>query len=313
MTAAARRFAIVGGALLAMIVLSAPLAAANDVTDLLDRARSSTYTATRLTVSVWGGESQVVRERVEHADGAEMVRVDETWSLVGNGRTVSMGDIPSGLAFVTTAEPINTDRYTIGEIADVVHMKRECELIPVLEGDMIRAHLVVDRRTGAPLISYLYDGDGEVFRQISLSDFSPHRTYEWTGDPNGVPVEIVMHDDEVIVPGSAGGYQLVDVFDGPAGSQQGYYSDGLFGFSLFAVARGVALGGFDDSMVFIADPGYYDMVPSATDVRLQWTSTDSQYVLVGDLPPDHLAQVLGELPEPDTASMLKKMWRRLFG
>ncbi len=313
MSATTRRATVIGGALLATMMLSMPLAIANDVTDVLERARASTYTATRLTISVWGGQSEIVRERVEHAEGAEMVQVDETWSMTGNGRTVSMGESPSGLAFMTTAEPVRTSRYSIGDVIEVRHMKRDCALVPVLEGSVVRAHLVVDMRTGAPLISYYYDGDGDVFRQVSLSNFAPHRTYEWSGDPDGVPVEVVMNDDDVVVPAAVAGYELVDVFPGPADSQQGYYSDGLFGFSLFAVPRGVPLAGFDDSSTFVADSGLYDLVPTAKDVRLQWTSRDMQYVLVGDLPPDHLNAVLAELPEPDTASMLTRLWRKLFG
>lgn len=313
MITAVRRTAIVGGVLIATMAMSAPHALADDLSDVLERANTSTYTATRLTVSVWGGQSQIIKERVEHADGAEMVRVDETWSMVGNGRTISMGDSPTGLAFMTTSTPIETSRYQLGDTTPISHMRRDCTLVPVYEGESIRAHLIVDRLTGAPLISYLYDGDGDVFRQISLSSFSPHRTYEWSGDPSDVPVEIVMHTDDVAVPEEVAGYHLVDVFPGPGDSQQGYYSDGFFEFSLFTVPSSVSLGGFDDSMTFVADSGLYDMVPSAKDVRLQWTSPDSQYVLVGDLPPDHLNEVLAELPEPDTATMLKRLWRKLFG
>ena len=40
---------------------------------------------------------------------------------------------------------------------------------------------------------------------------------------------------------------------------------------------------------------------------------DNSYVLVGDLPPDHLADVLQTLPRPGDRSIFVKLWRRLFG
>ena len=113
----------------------------------------------------------MVRERVERADGGEMILVDETWSMIGNGRRIEMGDSPTGLAFMTDRTPFATDRYEIGETTKVAHMKRPCTLIEILEGDDLRAHMIVDDRTGAPLITYVYDGDGRAFRQVSLSVF----------------------------------------------------------------------------------------------------------------------------------------------
>ena len=102
MSALVRRAVIVGSTVAMTLTMIAP-ALAEDVADVLTDASEATYTATRLTVSVWGDETQAVRERVEHADGAEMILVDETWSMVGNGRRVEMGDSPTGLAFMTDA------------------------------------------------------------------------------------------------------------------------------------------------------------------------------------------------------------------
>ena len=165
-----------------------PWAVADDVSEVLDRARESTYTATRLTVSVWGNQTQVIRERVEHSNGAEMIRIDETWSMVGNGRAIELGDAPQGVAFVTDTRPISTDRYVTGSTEPCRHMRRDCSLIPILEGGTLRAQMVVDERTGAPLITYVYDGQGRLYRTSSLSDFAPHRMYEWSKDPSAVGV-----------------------------------------------------------------------------------------------------------------------------
>jgi negative regulator of sigma E activity len=122
-----------------------------------------------------------------------------------------------------------------------------------------------------------------------------------------------MHDEPDVVPAEVAGYQLVEVFPGPSGSEQGFYSDGLFSFSLFAWDAATVVQGFEDPMTYVADGSIYDMVPSAEDIRIHWTDADNHYVLVGDLPPDHLHSVLGNLPEPDSDGMFKRFWQRLFG
>lgn len=316
MTTLVRRAVVVGSTMALSMSLMAPALAddaTEDVAALLTAASEATYTATRLTVSVWGDETQVVRERVEHAEGGEMVLIDETWSMVGNGRMVQMGETPKGMAFVTERTPFATDRYEIGETTKVAHMKRPCTLVEVLEDGDLRAHMVVDDRTGAPLITYVYDGEGRAFRTTSLSQFKPHRTYEWPEGRTDVPLEIVMEGESESLPTEVAGYTLVDAFPGPAGSDQGFYTDGLFSYSLFALPAGTVVEGFGDPSTFVADAGVYEIVPTAKDVRVQWTTGDHQMVLVGDLPPDHLTEVLATLPQPDNRSMLAKWWSRLFG
>lgn len=313
MTPVLRRSALVGTTLAVVVGLVAPAAMADDLSDMLDRAHNATYTATRLTVSAWGDQTNVTRERVEHAKGAEMIKVDQTWSMVGNGRTVTMGDTPEGIAFMTNSAPVSTGRYEVGGVINVRHMYRNCSLVPILEDGDVRARVLVDDLTGAPLITYFYDGSGAVFRTVSLSDFSPHRTYEWPQESTDVPYEIVMHDDDESVPSEVAGYVLVDEFPGPAGSEQGFYSDGLFTFSLFVMPASTLVEGFDDPMTMVTDRGVYDMVPTAQAIRVHWSGMEANYVLVGDLPPDHLRAVLGELPDPGAGGMLARLWHRLFG
>lgn len=313
MTGLLRRSVIVGSTLAVALTVTAPYAFAEDLPDVLERAQSSTYTATRLTVSVWGDHTSLVRERVEHSDGSEMIRVDETWSMVGNGRTIRMGDAPSGFAFVSSSAPVETDRYEIGEPTPCTHLRRRCTLMTIREGDRIRERMVVDALTGAPLITYVYDGDGETYRTVSLSDFSPHRTYEWPESKTHVPLEVVMHDEGASLPPDLDGYQLVDVFNAPASSDQGFYSDGLFSFSLFIMPVSTTVAGFDDATVMSTDRGSYDVMPTARDVRVHWVGDGRNLVLVGDLPPDHLTEVLAELPAPQGGNVLARIWRALFG
>ncbi len=308
-----RRSLLVGAS--ALLILSLPVggAFAADLDGVLTDAQESTYTASRLIVSVWGGQTQVTREFVEHADGMEMVRRDADWSLAGNGKAASMGETPAGVTFLTKRTSSPSTRYTIEERAKVDHMSRPCRIVDVMEGEILRASLVVDDRSGALLIQEQYGANGHLFRRTTLSDFRAYRTYEAPMEESDVPMEVVMPEDSVLLPEDAAGYELVDAFSAPGGSEQGYFSDGLFRFSLFVLNGKTKVTGFEEPMAFVTGDGVYDMVATAQGVRLHWQDGSSNYVLVGDVPPDHLRDILADLPAPDSDGMWGRWWQRLFG
>jgi len=310
---AARRLIIVAASALLLVSFSVGSAVAAELEDVLDSARASTYTASRLVVSVWGGQTQVSREFVEHADGMEMVRREASWSMVGNGKSATMGDEPAGVAFLTHQEGIATSRYTVNEISKATHLSRPCRIVEVMEDGVLRATLVVDDRSGALLIQELFNGNGGLYRRTTLSDFRAYRMYEAPMDGADVPMEVIMPEESEVLLDEAAGYQLVDAFGAPGASEQGYYSDGLFGFSLFVLPGHTVVSGFEEPMALVSDSGVYDMVPTANAVRLHWTDGSNQFVLVGDLPPDHLREVLAELPIPDAGGVWAKWWQRIFG
>lgn len=307
------RIAAVAGTAAVLVALVPSAATADDLSDLLTRVNDSTYSANRLVVSVWGGQTEIVRSFVEHADGAEIVRVDEVWSFVGNGRAASMGETPAGFAFVSHSTPITTDRYSVGESVQVQHMRRNCTALTVMEGDIERANLVIDNNTGAPLITEMLTDDGTVFRRTSLQDFKAYRTYSWPSDRSHATYEIVMPLQSELLPDDIAGYRLVDVFPAPSDAAQGFYSDGLFTFSLFVFDKDTPVTGFENPTTFVVDSGSYNMAATADDVRINWTGFENEYVIVGDLPPDHAAEVLEELPEPDVRSTFARWWANLFG
>lgn len=308
-----RRVLLVGASMMLMLAIPATGATAAELEDVLGDARESTYTASRLVVSLWGGQTQVSREFVEHSDGMEMVRQDTTWSMVGNGKAALMDEGSTGVTFLTHQPGVTASRYTVNEYDKVTHMSRSCHIVEVTEGDTLRAALVVDDRSGAILIQELYNGNGRLFRRTTLSDFRAYRTYEAPMESGDVPMEIVMPEAAALLPETVAGYQLADAFSAPGGSEQGFYSDGLFRFSLFVLSGRTTLSGFEEPMAFVTEAGVYDMVPTAHAVRLHWEDGSNNYVLVGDLPADHLGDVLAELPLPDAGGMWTKWWNRLFG
>ena len=66
-------------------------------------------------------------------------------------------------------------------------------------------------------------------------------------------------------------------------------------------------------MEFIAGSSKYEMVPTAETIRLHWKSDSNNYVLVGDLPPDHVEDVLDELPRPPAPRAPRSVFSRWIG
>jgi hypothetical protein len=307
------RSVLVGTTFALTFSVLAPSATAGELEDIITQAREATYNATRVTKSVWGDQIEVTDQLVEHWGGGEWVKTNSSWTVSGNGRLVSMGEVPAGLVFLTAKTTPEIQRYEVGSVTTVDHMRRSAHRVEIMEGDLKRATLIVDDRSGAVLLAETFNGQGRVFRTVSLSDFKPYRTYPEPEDMSSVPVQVIMHSDSDQLPNELAGYQLVDMFPGPGGSEQGFYSDGLFGFSLFAISKRTAIEGFADSMALVTDDGLYEMVPSAQDVRIRWADKDRNYVLVGDIPPDHLEEILIVLPTPERDSMLKIWWHKIFG
>jgi hypothetical protein len=304
---------IVGTTFAVALAVLAPAASAGELEDIITSARAATYNATRITKSVWGDQIEVTDQLVEHWSGGELVRTNSSWTVAGNGRFVTMGDVPAGLVFLTAKTIPEVERYDVGAVSDVMHMRREAQRIEIMEGDIKRATLIVDVRTGAILLSETFNDRGRVFRTVALTDFKPYRMYPEPEDMSSVPVQVIMHSESDLLPDEIAGYEIVDVFPGPGGSEQGFYSDGLFGFSLFAISKRTAIEGFSESKALITDDGLYEMIPTAQDVRIRWSNRDRNFVLVGDIPPDHLDEVLSALPAPETESMIRIWWHKIFG
>lgn len=221
-------------------------------------------------------------------------------------------DTPDGIVFRSESEPLESGRYTVEESDAARHMGRECTLMSVHEGDMLRATFLVDGYTGAPLIIETYLPDGSMFRRVSLQNFKPYRTYAAPStDPGSYEVMVPVRDERL--PTTVAGYTLVDTFEAPGDGVQGFYRDGLFSFSLFALPHGTQVTGIDTASVHTVGDHMYDVAPTAHDVRIHWTSATGEVVLVGDLPPDHADAVLAELPTPHDRGFFERLWHGLFG
>ena len=161
-----------------MVASLVTAASAVELEDVLFEEHDSTYSASRLTVSVWSGKTQVNREFVEHSAGIEMILNGDVWSMTGNGRTASREDDSTEVAIETDQDGVFVSRYTVAERGKITHMSRECRVVDVLDNDVLRATFIIDDVSGAFLIQEMFDGEGDLFRRTTLSEFRAYHTYE---------------------------------------------------------------------------------------------------------------------------------------
>ena len=99
----------------------------------------------------------------------------------------------------------------------------------------------------------------------------------------------------------SGEWSVVGNADGP---------DELFRFSLFVVDGRVDV---TNGRAWGVDGFEYVRVITAAETQVLWNAPDQTFVLIGDLPPDHLEEVLADLPRPGQRNWFARVWRRLFG
>jgi len=307
-----RRMAILGSLVAASALAGTP-AVADELNEYLEEADQATYSGRRLVATTWDGLERMGVVDVEQLGGMAMVSSGHTYIMVGDGKVHAIGSPEAALSYVhESAAPVNHGYgVAMGEIG--THLGRSAAVMEITENGMLRMRLVVDVETSAPLHTEVFDDEGNVFRYSTMMEFSASAPalddYEDEGE-----YRMMVPLDEALVPDEAGRYGLIDVYGGPADAQQAFYSDGLFTFSLFAIEgttniEDVAANG----SAWNLDGFEYTRVLAPAEVWVLWNAQGSTYALVGDLPPDHLEDVLVDLPRPGQRNWFSRMWAKLFG
>lgn len=294
-----------------VIVLVSSVAApamADDLDDYLEKAAEADYAGRQVVVTVWQGRSIADVVALEHAGGAMMVEDDEASTVIGDGKVAVEGS--AGVVLSSwSASPVE-GRYTTGAEAAVTRLGRQAKSVTILEGDMVRARIVFDVATWAPLATEVFDAEGDLFRFAAFTEFDPNpRSVYGAMDDAGYDYDLVPHLNASSLPGTAGGYVLVDVYAGPGDTAHTFYSDGLFSFSVFEVEPGQARERFAEAETLESHGARYLVLVEPADLWVMWERRDAAYVLVGDLPPDHLDAVLADLPAPRQ----RNLWDRILG
>jgi hypothetical protein len=296
-------------AVLTVVVMASSMAApafADDLEEYLERAADADYAGRQVVVTVWDGRSIANVASLEHSGGATMLEGDAADTVIRDGRVSVEGS--AGIALSSWSAPGVGVRYTTGEERDVTRLGRSARSVTILEGEAIRARIVFDLATWAPLATEIYDGDGELYRLASFLEFDPNpRSLYAAMDDEGYDYDLMRRVEESSLPLNAGGYVLGDAYDGPGDAAQAFYSDGLFSFSVFEVSARVALERFADAEAFVTEVGEYRILVDAYELWVMWERDGTGYVLVGDLPPDHLIAVLADLPHPGGRNFWQKI------
>ncbi|OFW67082.1 MAG: hypothetical protein A2Z12_04130 [Actinobacteria bacterium RBG_16_68_21] len=287
----------------------------DELQQYLEQAAVAEFHATGIVMSSWGTESVAAMYEITRSHGMSMVRGPAGDLMVVDGLT-AVGSAEGWYAVEVgeAADWVLADRYTLGAPMPTTRLGRPASELMVFEDGTPRLRLIVDDASRVPLLTEVLDGDGRVFRVATLIDFAPEQPAAPARPQSYGSHHMVMPMAEYSgLPGILAGYRLTDTYGDPNGIVQGYYSDGLFSFSVFESKRGGTPGAFADAAAFTVDGSAYRRLVTPSYAWVQWHAPDRSYVLVGDLPPDHLAAVLVELPRPGDRGLFVRLWRRLFG
>jgi hypothetical protein len=284
-----------------------------ELVDDLDQAGEAEFIGRQLVVC-WAPDGVVAHiADVEQSDGMTMVTGPEGSFAIGDGKVIehSAGGIRY-LEMSPSTEWRLWDGYVVRDGAEQTGPPYG-RIVEILEGPDIRARFILDGATAAPLTTEIFGGDGALYRYSSLIEMRA-RGEEAMLDMSDMP-EPEQRSPAVAatVPAAAGHYWAADAYAAPGGVQV-FFTDGLFRFSVFEVSRKSDGGGLADAdSVEIGGRGGYHRVHTPGAVSVFWRTPDLAFVLVGDLPPDHLEQVLADLPVPSRPNVLKRAWRWVFG
>jgi len=309
-----RRVLAVGGLAAALAVSTAWPAAADDLSGYLTDAGDAVYSGRRVTGTIWDGVESVGVTEVRHHDGMTYVRSGSRFVAIGAGRVHPGEPGEAAVSFTGGSHPDLGDRYTVEAGEETVYLGRPARVIDVMEGALLRMRMIVDDATSAPVATEVYGPDGDVFRYSTMIEFSvsPDTDVPPTGESDDDQTMVPLTSDGF--PADVSGYRLVDVYSGPRDTYQAFYSDGLFSFSVFAEHGWTDWhASTDDEFPYLVDGSSYLRVVGPSSVWVLWNTRDASLALVGDLPPDHIEQVLDRFPRPARRAWYKAIWFRVFG
>jgi hypothetical protein len=308
----APRLAILGTLIVAATTLTASPALADGLNEYLEEADEAVYSGRQFVSTHWDGVQAMDMVDVRHFGGMAMVGSGPAYTMIGQGKVNPVGSPDTALAYVPIARAPVIHAYDIagGELS--TRFGRTTKTIDIVENGVVRMRMVIDTATAATLGTEVFDADGNLFRVSNMVEFSPSAAgmedYEDDGE-----YKMMLPLDEAGVPDGAGRYRLIDAYAAPAEAEHGFYTDGLFRFSLFAFDGRHDVTDFDNGHAWAVDGFEYVTLIKPAALWVLWKAPDQTFVLVGDLPPDHLEEVMADLPRPGQRNWFVRAWRRMFG
>jgi hypothetical protein len=301
--------------LAALVVMPAAAGADEGLEDYLQSAMDAEFHGSGVVMCTWGADSAATTYEVTRSDGMSMVQGPDGGLMLSGPLTASAAGADWYALEVSEWSAWSlSDRYSLGETAATSRLGRSATEVMVMEDGRARARLVIDDESTVPLLTEVFGADGGVFRFAVLVDFVAAPTVDMEMPDSFMEHEMLMlGDPSSLLPDSAFGYRRTDTYALDGRGSQAFYSDGLFSFSVFEVGRGAVPAEFADGSVFEVEGEAYTRIITPSNVWVHWRSPDRSYVLVGDLPPDHIEAVLPQLPRPGTRGVIMRWLSRLFG
>lgn len=302
-------------AIAALMMTPAVARADDELGEVLQSAMDADFHGSGVVMCTWGPDTAATTYEVTRSHGMSMVAGPSGDLMLSGALTASQSGADwYALEVGEWSAWSLSDRYSLGERVATTRLGRPATEVMVMEGGRLRARLVIDDESTVPLTTEVFDGDGSVFRFSAMVDFTAAPVAEME-----MPDQFMEHDMLTVgthsprLPDAAFGYTRSDTYAVDGGSTQAFYSDGLFSFSVFETGRRARPEEFESATRFEVDGVAYARIVTPSNVWVHWRGRDNSYVLVGDLPPDHIEAVLRELPQPGYRSVIMGWLRSLFG
>ena len=298
----------------ALSTLGSAAGAAEELEEYLQDAADAEYSGSEIVVSYWEEEAIAAIYEVQQSDGMTRVGDGNGQAMAGDG--VFEGSTEEGVTHSVVSEWADWrlhERYSLAEPRSTLRLGRAATTISILEEGLVRVRLIIDNATGAALRTQVFDDDGDLYRLAVLLDFNPNPAPVSMDFEPSSEYTVAGADTSGTLPAVAAGYWRADTYSAPDATVHAFYADGLFSFSVFQYEGQAAAGPFSDASKWKVGKDSYRRISDPGAIRLYWNSADATYVLIGDLPPDHLKDVLAELPKPDRRGLFARVWRGIFG
>jgi hypothetical protein len=303
----------------------------NAATALIDRSReaASTHEFTGTMVVSWrvdgrlrSREVDVVErdgvlhlgdDRIVGAGARRLLKTGGGWKLLWSGAPTRTEPDPTGkYDFTVTPGPA-----VAGRPVSVVVITRTGE-------DHARERMYFDQETELLLRRDQFDDRGRLVRRVGFVTISapqpvPAHQPESLPKPTGIaaqgPRTLRQLPDEMRVHSRVGdGFELLGTYGRAGGGAQLYYSDGLFGLSLFERAGDVAWDELPPGGRSIDLAGSdARMYPTPAGSAIVWGHEDVTYTCVTDAPLSDVAKVVQDIDHSHGTSTLEDMGRFVTG
>lgn len=236
----------------------------------------------------------------------------ESVVTVSPGRTVTVtGDEIAVSVVESGGGAADVASYELGTEREVTFLGRSAIEVPLVRDGVQRAVLTVDSATGAIVQTVSLDASGAPYCERRLLSFQ-------TEGIRTPPVSIGQEVDSATPIESAppavvdanNGFQLLDTYAIEQGTMS-YFTDGFFTAGVVVTQRPISLPA--EAVTVQAESGIYLREYEAGTVTVTWKAGDSNYAVIGDLPPDLLEDFIAGLPAPTDSGFLGRLWERLFG